>query len=238
LAKEIESLPYLIYKKVVPGDCRQRAFTLIELLVVIAIIGILAAMILPALAQAKSKAQTTTCLSNLRQWGVGVHLYASENRDFLPPEGQPTPANSQAENAWYGLLPRVMGIPSYASLRWRTNSNETLGRSVWICPANPRRSNGTNLFHYCLNEKINGTGDDNHPVRLSSISRPQNVIYLFDSKNKPAVGYANYVHTNLHSRGANFVFLDAHSRRFPNRDYYDFVADDPITNNPALMWDP
>src|ERR1017187_7945702 len=88
------------------------AFTLIELLVVIAIIAILAALLLPALAKAKPQAQRANCISNLKQWGLAMHLYAGDNSDGIPRDGMdhtgvyPGADGAHADtHAWFNLLP-------------------------------------------------------------------------------------------------------------------------------------
>jgi prepilin-type N-terminal cleavage/methylation domain-containing protein/prepilin-type processing-associated H-X9-DG protein len=225
---------------------RIRAFTLVELLITMAVIAILAALLLSVLGRAKASAQATPCLNNLRQWGLATQLYAADHDDFLPPEGKPTPLESDLADptykGWYIQLPEQMNLPRYAGMPWRTNPCIQPEHSIWICPANPRRcdasSKTNNLFHYCLNENVNGTGGNNLSMRVSAIRRPGVVIWLFDSKNLPAVGGWTYVHMNLHNRGAQFVFLDSHAARFKNTAYWDFTANKGITNNPELVWIP
>ena len=211
------------------------AFTLIELLVVIAIIAILAAMLLPALSRAKEKANAACCLNNLKQWGLATQIFASENDDLLPKDGSPN--GTSIDEGWYNDLPRVLGLRAYKEMPWRTNASVDPGRSTWICPSNPRRSNGNNLFHYCLNEHVNGTGAGNQ-TKLSKVPHPVATVWLFDNGGLAAVAQQNNVHTNLHTQGAQFTFLDGHAQRFRNREYWNFVTSKGITNNPNLIWVP
>lgn len=129
-----------------------RGFTLIELLVVIAIIAILAALLLPALSRAKTRAQQAACLSNMRQWGLANAMYLDENNQTFPypryqdvyagTTDQDNPAwlsiptyhnQGHGDDVWFNALPSyVANKPMYV---WAYNPTIFYGStSIFTCP--------------------------------------------------------------------------------------------------------
>jgi prepilin-type N-terminal cleavage/methylation domain-containing protein/prepilin-type processing-associated H-X9-DG protein len=214
---------------------RIRAFTLIELLVATGIIAILSALLLSTIGHVKASARGVTCRNNLRQWGNATQLYAGDHGDRLPKDGSFD--GSSTKEGWYIDLPRTLGLPTYREMPWRTNKHIEPGRCIWICPANSRRSNSNELFHYCLNKNVNGAGTGNQ-IRLVSIPHPSTTVWLFDNGGIAAVAQWNNVHSNLHTHGAQFVFLDGHVAWFKNKEYWNFKTNKGLTNNPKLIWLP
>jgi prepilin-type N-terminal cleavage/methylation domain-containing protein/prepilin-type processing-associated H-X9-DG protein len=181
-------------------NCRRRAFTLIELLVVIAIIAILAAMLLPALAKAKAKAEQARCFSNMKQLTLGMMMYLDSNNGTFPACASRNTYGFQIED-WIYWRPSLPAYPIQNSLivtyvgSGQASSNMS---GVFRCPSDrndkdrdpvdPYRYSYT-MTSYGLNgtanpgiTSIRQTGGGWFPFRQASIKRPGKTIMIVEEQ--------------------------------------------------------
>jgi len=166
------------------GNLAQRnaalAFTLIELLVVIGIIAILMALLIPVIGRVQDSAKKTACISNLRQIGVAMPLFAAEHNGCYPPQ-QPDKAVFTAWGQWpkwYNVLSPYL----------QNQSSTQDGKTVWYCPSDTRPYAATNwVCSYGMNVNPSPYSDvatDLIPLAALKGS-PSKVIYCADTGQVP-----------------------------------------------------
>lgn len=193
-----------------PKTGSRHAFTLIELLVVIAIIAILAGMLLPALSQAKEKARSVVCKSNMRQISLGMLMYLDDNNDYLPWSGG-VDRNLDPDWVWGGqgdtapTTPRTWGSLNYGfhpesgsvfayvtgqDRHQRLDPSHTNIYKVYRCPSTGQIGRAQRV-NFSMNSKIDrneplAEGRNTGPkgVKASAVSAPSGKLLLVNEDSK------------------------------------------------------
>ena len=196
-----------------PRFVHPNAFTLIELLVVIAIIAILAAMLLPALSAARARARSATCINNLKQVGLAIHIYAGDNQDRTPPPAMPYKGTYAY---WPGLL--VVNTQLPASAVTCPEMSNTPG--AWVAPTIEITDPSEQTFiwiHYGMNVRMADKG-----IVLGGVADPSRLLQLVDNYYDPGSGlglgyyavpyFFGYATVDgRHNGVANVLFADGHA---------------------------
>jgi prepilin-type N-terminal cleavage/methylation domain-containing protein/prepilin-type processing-associated H-X9-DG protein len=129
---------------------KSTGFTLIELLVVIAIIAILAAILFPVFAQARAKARQASCLSNLKQLGLGAMMYAQDYDEIMPEtgwQGPCSPAGEPPQTATDNFFSGVYAFP-LAVMPYQKNYG------ILVCPSDPDKGGWGKLNSNCFEQQL------------------------------------------------------------------------------------